>query len=69
VVRLEASQLDRASTRRVAAVLQLLTSAAAWQTLRDYWDMDGKEAGESVALAIELLLLGARTRSNTRKRG
>jgi AcrR family transcriptional regulator len=69
VVRQEAPQLDRAETKRVAAALQLLTSAAAWQTLRDYWDMDGEEAGETAALAIELLLLGARARANTAKRG
>jgi AcrR family transcriptional regulator len=69
VIRKEAPQLDRTSTKRLAAALQLLTSAAAWQTLRDYWDMDGEEAGESVALAIELLLAGARARSRTHKRG
>jgi hypothetical protein len=48
---------------RVAAALQLLTSAATWQTLHDYWDMDGNEAGETAALAIELLLAGARARA------
>ena len=47
----------------MAAALQLLTSAAAWQTLHDYWDMDGEEAGETAALAIELLLAGARARA------
>jgi AcrR family transcriptional regulator len=67
VVRHEAPQLDRVATRRVAAALQLLTTAATWQTLRDYWDMNGQEAGETAALAVELLLAGARTRSNARK--
>lgn len=67
VVRREAPGLGRVATRRVAAALQMLTTAAAWQTLRDYWDMDGEEAGESAALAIELLLAGARSRA--RKRG
>ena len=52
--------LGAVDERRVAAALQLLTSAAAWQTLHDYWDMDGEEAGETAALAIELLLAGAR---------
>jgi hypothetical protein len=42
----------------------LLTAAATWQTLHDYWDMDGEEAGETAALAIELLLAGARARAN-----
>jgi AcrR family transcriptional regulator len=67
VVRHEAPQLDRVATRRVAAALQVLTTAATWQTLRDYWDMNGQEAGETAALAVELLLAGARTRSNARK--
>jgi AcrR family transcriptional regulator len=64
VVRREAPALDRATTRRVAAIVQALTAAAMWQTLRDYWDMDGEEAGETAALAIELLLAGARARAN-----
>ena len=38
----------------------MLTSAAAWQTLRDYWDMDGAEAAETVAVALSMLLEGAR---------
>lgn len=62
IVRSEAPTLDRRAAKRVAAILQLLTSAAAWQTLRDYWDMDGEEAGETAAFAIELLLAGARRR-------
>jgi AcrR family transcriptional regulator len=60
----EAPGLDAADTRRVAAALQLLTAAATWQTLHDHWDMDGEEAGETAALAIELLLAGARARAN-----
>jgi AcrR family transcriptional regulator len=63
VVRREAPLLDRATTRRVAAIVQLLTAAATWQTLRDYWDMDGEEAGETAALAIELVIAGARARN------
>jgi AcrR family transcriptional regulator len=59
----EAPGLDRASARRVAAATQVLSTAAAWQTLRDFWQMDGKEAGETAALAIELLLDGAKARA------
>jgi hypothetical protein len=44
----------------VAAAVQLLTTAATWNTLRDYWDMDGREAAETAALAVELILDGAR---------
>jgi AcrR family transcriptional regulator len=62
LVRREAPGLDPASERRLAAVVQLLTAASTWQTLRDYWDMDGGEAAEAAALAIELLLQAARTR-------
>lgn len=62
LVRNEAPGLDRATTRRVAATVQLLTAAATWQTLRDYWDMDGKEAAETAALAIELVVDAARAR-------
>lgn len=61
-VRSAAPGLDAGDDQRVAAALQLLTSAAAWQTLHDYWGMDGEEAGETAALAIELLLAGARAR-------
>lgn len=59
VVRHEAPGLDAVTTRRVAAVVQLLSSAAAWQALRDYWDIDGAEAAEASALAIELVLAAA----------
>ncbi|RYZ06172.1 MAG: TetR/AcrR family transcriptional regulator [Myxococcales bacterium] len=64
LVRTEAPELGPADATRVAAVLQLLGQAATWQALRDYWDMDGAEAAEASALAIELLLLGARSRAN-----
>ena len=49
VVDHEAPGLDDDTARRLAAVVQVLTSAATWQTLRDYWDMDGAEAAETVA--------------------
>lgn len=44
----------------MAATVQLLTAAATWQTLRDYWDMDGEEAAETAALALGLVFEGAR---------
>jgi AcrR family transcriptional regulator len=68
LVRQEAPGMDRSSERRTAAVLQLLSSAATWQSLRDYWDMDGAEAAETAALAVELLLNGARARGKAVKR-
>jgi AcrR family transcriptional regulator len=60
VVGHEAPGLDPTRSRRVAAIVQLLTAASTWQTLRDYWDMDGAEAAETAAL--ELVLDGARAR-------
>jgi AcrR family transcriptional regulator len=60
LVRREAPGLDEQSARRLAAVTQLLGQAATWQTLREYWDMDGAEAAEAAVLAVELLLAGAR---------
>jgi AcrR family transcriptional regulator len=63
LVQLEVPGLPDADARRLAAVLQLLGQAATWQSLRDYWDMDGVEAAESSVLAIRLLLEGARSRA------
>ena len=50
--------------RQVAAATQLLFSAAAWEVLRDYWDMDGEEAAATVSLALTAMLEGLR-RSST----
>jgi AcrR family transcriptional regulator len=63
LVRQEAPGLDRTTSRRVAAIVQLLTTASTWQTLTQYWDMDGREAAETAALAIELVLDAARDRT------
>lgn len=63
LVRHEAPRLDKTTTLQVAAVVQLLTTASAWQTLHDYFDMDGDEAAEASALAIQLILSGARSRA------
>lgn len=60
LARSAAPKLDAVCSRRLAAVYQLLGSASTWQGLRDFWDMNGEEAGETVALAIELLSSGAR---------
>lgn len=61
VVRSSAPTLGPVMTRRLAAVVQLLGTAAAWQTLRDFWDMDGDEAAATVVTAIDLLLDAAAT--------
>lgn len=61
----EVPGLDRATRDRVAAAVQILTVAATWQSLRDYWDLDGRRAAETAALAIDLLLEGARARQSS----
>jgi AcrR family transcriptional regulator len=56
LVRRARPDLGRAAQRRVAATCQLLDSSFAWQSLRDYWDMDGAEAGRAASDAIAALL-------------
>jgi AcrR family transcriptional regulator len=53
--------LDPRTRRQLAAVIQVLGTAAVWQALRDFWEMDGREAAEAVATAIEALLRAAPT--------
>ena len=45
---------------RVAAVLQVLYSAAAWEFLRSFWGMDATQAADAVELAIRAMLVGLR---------
>ncbi len=51
--------------RQAAAATQLLFSAAAWEVLRDYWDMDGEEAAATASLALTAMLEGLRHSSTT----
>lgn len=67
LTRREVPGLDAAQARRLAAVLQLLSQAATWQALREYWDMDGAEAAEASSQAIQLLLTGAKTQARTKR--
>jgi AcrR family transcriptional regulator len=56
---------------RLAAILQLLYSATAWEQLRSFWGTDADAAADIVAAGIRLLLAGAREnapRSRTRSR-
>lgn len=43
-----------------AAALQVLYSAASWDLLRNFWDMDATEAAEVIELGIRNLLTGLR---------
>ena len=49
-------ELDPTTARCVAAVVQVLGTAAVWQALHDFWDMDGDEAAAAVTTAIDILL-------------
>jgi AcrR family transcriptional regulator len=45
---------------RAAAVLQVLYSAASWDLLRTFWEMDAAEAADTIGLGIRCLLSGLR---------
>jgi len=44
----------------IGAVIHVLNSGAAWETMKDYWSFSGEEAGKASAMATELLLNAAR---------
>jgi len=48
--------LDPVPALQVAAVVQVLGTAAVWQALRDFWSFDGAAAAAAVTTAIDLLL-------------
>lgn len=48
--------------RWVTAAAQLLYSGAAWQTMKDYWDFSGEEAGKASSFLLQLILDAARRR-------
>ncbi len=52
--------LDPERARQLEATVQLLFSATAWQTMKDYWGLSGMEAGKAAAWAIGALLDAAR---------
>ena len=48
--------LHNDAARDVAAVVQVLGSAAVWRALRDFWNFDGAQAATAVTSAIAVLL-------------
>ena len=48
--------LSGAALVRLAAVVQLLNSAAAWAVMKDFWNLDGHESGRASSEAIAVLL-------------
>jgi AcrR family transcriptional regulator len=53
-------QLSPERRKQLEALVHLLFSPAAWQTMRDHWGLTGREAGEASAWAIQALLTVAR---------
>jgi len=58
-----ASAADR---RRLDALAHLLYSASAWETMRDYAGIDGKQAGDAAAWALSVLVASVRGDRSTR---
>ena len=56
------THLDPLDARRACALVRLLVSGAAWEMMRDSWDLTGEQAGEALAWAISVLI--AELRSN-----
>ena len=61
--------MKRHEARRLEALIQLLFSATAWQTMRDYWGLSGRESGEAASWAIDALLKAARKEKSVRMKG
>lgn len=62
IAREAAPGLTAAECTRVAAVLQLLHSAHAWMSMREQWDLDGREIGAATRWAIDTLLAELRSK-------
>ena len=56
VVATSRPDLDPDRAGQLAAVVQVLGTAAVWQALRDFWDLDGAAAAAAVTTAIDRLL-------------
>jgi AcrR family transcriptional regulator len=59
----EVPGLDPATCVHAAAALQVLYSAASWDLLRSFWDMDATEAADTIELAIRSLFGGLRAQT------
>jgi AcrR family transcriptional regulator len=54
------SPLTPASAVKIEGVVQLLYSATAWLTMKDYWDLSSRDAGSAVSWAIKTLIEAAK---------
>ena len=59
------AQLDPLDSRRACALVRLLVSGAAWEMMRDSWDLTGEQAGEALAWAINVLVAELRRDPNS----
>lgn len=55
-----ARHLPPERARQLEAVVQLLFSATAWITMKDYWGLSGPQSGRAAAWAIDALIKAAR---------
>ena len=55
--------LDAETSRKATAAVQILYSATAWESLRNFWGMEGNEAAEVVELALSSMFEGLRRRA------
>ena len=59
------THLDPLDARRACALVRLLVSGAAWEMMRDSWDLTGEQAGEALAWAISVLIAELRRNPNS----
>jgi AcrR family transcriptional regulator len=70
---LDLDSMPRTERTRVLACVQLLVSAAGWESMKDYWGLDGSAAADAVRWAIQALVAQAkrdakRTKTKQRKK-
>jgi AcrR family transcriptional regulator len=61
--------LPAAKFIRLCATVQTLLSPTTWLQMRDFWGLDGRESGQAVSEAIEVLLSAARRTAAVRAKG
>ena len=61
-VRDGAGDVPEPELTRICAAVQLLYSATAWFTMKDYWGLSGEEAGRAAGDAIQALIDSAKAK-------
>ena len=61
------ARLDPLDARRACAVVRVLMNSAAWEMMRDNWNLTGEQAGEAAAWAIRILVEELRRNPNSIK--